>query len=247
MCCPTVRSKAIPGLVQSPVEAANQRGPHQPTAPCPALREDSRVGFGFSLTFGGGFPGVQHCEAIWLFVLISFELLLKSVKKSYILNQGWLRYTHLYSEIHLFGWEVLWVLTNVYSHVTTTKTQIQKSSKLHICVLCGQLLSTAPVSHTADLFCLGRIRPYLDFEPGSLNLPWCIWNSSMLLCISIACSFLLLSSTPLYKITADVDCRNEIKRHLFLGRKVMTNLDSILKSRDITLPAKVQSKLWFFQ
>ena len=41
------------------------------------------------------------------------------------------------------------------------------------------------------------------------------------------------------KITADVDCSHEIKRHLFLGRKVMTNLDSILKSRDITLPTKV--------
>ena len=41
------------------------------------------------------------------------------------------------------------------------------------------------------------------------------------------------------KITADGDCRHEIKRHLFLGRKVMTNLDSILKSRDITLPTKV--------
>ena len=38
------------------------------------------------------------------------------------------------------------------------------------------------------------------------------------------------------KITADVDCSHEIKRHLFLGRKAMTNLDSILKSRDITLP-----------
>ena len=41
------------------------------------------------------------------------------------------------------------------------------------------------------------------------------------------------------KITADVDCSHEIKRHLLLGRKVMTNLDSILKSRDITLPTKV--------
>ena len=41
------------------------------------------------------------------------------------------------------------------------------------------------------------------------------------------------------KITADGDCSHEIKRHLFLGRKVMTNLDSIFKSRDITLPAKV--------
>ena len=41
------------------------------------------------------------------------------------------------------------------------------------------------------------------------------------------------------KITADGDCRREIKRHLLVGRKVMTNLDSILKSRDITLPTKV--------
>ena len=41
------------------------------------------------------------------------------------------------------------------------------------------------------------------------------------------------------KITADGDCSHEIKRHLLLGRKVMTNLDSILKSRDITLPTKI--------
>ena len=41
------------------------------------------------------------------------------------------------------------------------------------------------------------------------------------------------------KITADGDCSHEIKRHLFLGRIVMTNLDSILKSRDITLPTNV--------
>ena len=40
-------------------------------------------------------------------------------------------------------------------------------------------------------------------------------------------------------ITADGDCSHEIKRHLLLGRKVMTNLDSILKTRDITLPTKV--------
>ena len=50
------------------------------------------------------------------------------------------------------------------------------------------------------------------------------------------------------KITADGDCSHEIKRHLLFGRKVMTDLDSILKSRDITLPTKViYSKLWFFQ
>ena len=43
-----------------------------------------------------------------------------------------------------------------------------------------------------------------------------------------------------YKITMDSNCSHEIKRHLLLGRKAMANLDSILKSRDITLPAKVQ-------
>ena len=47
--------------------------------------------------------------------------------------------------------------------------------------------------------------------------------------------FILLGS----KITANGDCRHEIKRHLLLGRKAIANLDSILKSRDITLPTKV--------
>ena len=55
--------------------------------------------------------------------------------------------------------------------------------------------------------------------------------------------FILLGS----KITADGDCSHEIKRHLFLGKKVMTNLDSILKSRDITLSTKVHLvKAMFF-
>ena len=48
------------------------------------------------------------------------------------------------------------------------------------------------------------------------------------------------------KITADADCRHEIKRHLLLGRKVMTNLDSIFKSRDITLPTNVHSQGYGF-
>ena len=51
------------------------------------------------------------------------------------------------------------------------------------------------------------------------------------------------------KITADSDCSHEIKRRLLLGQNVMTNLDSILKSRDITLRTKVRfwSRLWFFK
>ena len=53
--------------------------------------------------------------------------------------------------------------------------------------------------------------------------------------IETVTDFIFLGS----KITADGDCSHEIQRHLLLGRKVMTNLDSILKSRDITLPRKV--------
>ena len=52
--------------------------------------------------------------------------------------------------------------------------------------------------------------------------------------VDIMSDFIFLGS----KITADGDCSHDIKRRLFLGRKVMTNLDSILKSRDITLPTK---------
>ena len=48
-----------------------------------------------------------------------------------------------------------------------------------------------------------------------------------------------------FKITSDADCSHETKRRLFLGRKAMTNLDSILKSRDITLPTKAHLVKWF--
>ena len=49
------------------------------------------------------------------------------------------------------------------------------------------------------------------------------------------------------KITADGDCSHEIKRHLLFGMKVLSNLDSIFKCRDITLPTKVRlARLWFF-
>ena len=62
--------------------------------------------------------------------------------------------------------------------------------------------------------------------------------------VETVADFIFLGS----KITADGDCSHEFKRRLLLGRKVMTNLDSILKSRDITLPTKVSLvRLWFFQ
>ena len=53
--------------------------------------------------------------------------------------------------------------------------------------------------------------------------------------VETVAEFIFLGS----RISADGDCSNEIKRHLLLGRRVMTNLESILKSRDITLPTKV--------
>ena len=61
--------------------------------------------------------------------------------------------------------------------------------------------------------------------------PWQIDGETM----KTVTDFILRGS----KITADGDCSHDIKRHLLLGRKAMTNLDSILKSRDITLPTKV--------
>ena len=62
--------------------------------------------------------------------------------------------------------------------------------------------------------------------------------------VETVANFIFLGS----KITADGDCSHEIKRHLLLGRKVMTKLDTILKSRDITLKTKVcVVRLWFFQ
>ena len=62
--------------------------------------------------------------------------------------------------------------------------------------------------------------------------------------VETVADFIFLGS----KVTVDGDCSHEIKRRILLGRKVMTNLESILKSRDITLPIKVHlSKLWFFQ
>ena len=60
--------------------------------------------------------------------------------------------------------------------------------------------------------------------------------------IETVTDFIFLGS----KITADGDCSHEIKRRLLLGRKAMTNLDSILKSRDITLPTKAHSQSMVF-
>ena len=65
----------------------------------------------------------------------------------------------------------------------------------------------------------------------SLITLWQIYGETM----ETVTDFIFLGS----RITADSDCSHEIKRHLLLGRKAMTNLDSILKSRDVTLPTKV--------
>ena len=64
--------------------------------------------------------------------------------------------------------------------------------------------------------------------------PLTLWQNNGVTVEKVS-DFIFLGS----KITADGDCSHEIKRHMLLGRKAMTNLDSILKSRDITLPTKV--------
>ena len=61
--------------------------------------------------------------------------------------------------------------------------------------------------------------------------------------VEVVTDFLLLGS----RITVDSDCSHEIRRKLLLGRKAMTNLDSVLKNRNITLPTKVYSQDWSFQ
>ena len=78
--------------------------------------------------------------------------------------------------------------------------------------------------------------------PGPIT-SWQIDGETMETVTDLVFLFFFLSS----KIIADGDCSHEIKKHLLLGRKAMTNLDSILKGRDITLPAKVHLvKAMFF-
>ena len=111
------------------------------------------------------------------------------------------------------------------------------------------------------LFRTGLYQPFYFETPSLFFLlvlihffqPFCRHLFELFLCLALWCQkyqgrrALLLSTYISFlwcyflgsKITADGDCSHEIKRHLLLGRKVMTNLDSILKSRDITLPTKV--------
>ena len=70
-----------------------------------------------------------------------------------------------------------------------------------------------------------------NIMPSAPTTSWQIFGET----VETVTDFIFLGS----KITADCDCSHEIKRHLLFGRKVMTNVDSILKSRDITLPTKV--------
>ena len=91
-------------------------------------------------------------------------------------------------------------------------------------------------THTSELSYFGFYSPfpenhYLKHLSGPIT-SWEIDGET----VETMSDFIVLGS----KITADGDCSHEIKRRLFLGRKVMTNLDSIFKSRDITLPTKVR-------
>ena len=83
--------------------------------------------------------------------------------------------------------------------------------------------------HKGSVICISEV---IDISPGNLNFSsWEVDGET----VETVSDFIFWGS----KITADGDCSHEIKRLLLLGRKVMTKLDSVLKSRDITLPTKV--------
>ena len=118
---------------------------------------------------------------------------------------------------------------------TWKKTGLEKNSHCHALWSLSFLIALITCSCTGYLlvYCINGLSTlnYMSIPRGygSLSLEFKQWIQSL------ACTFIFGGS----KITADGDCSQEIKRHLLLGRKAMTNLDSILKSRDITLPTKV--------
>ena len=94
------------------------------------------------------------------------------------------------------------------------------------------------VKEESEKLALINIQKTKIMAPGTI-ISWEIDGET----VETVSDFIFLGS----KITADFDCSHEIKRRLLLGRKVMTNQDSILKSRDIYLPKEsVKSRLWFF-
>ena len=107
---------------------------------------------------------------------------------------------------------------------------------------------TSPEQHSLTLFTLLPMYNYFFPESEKVGLKLNIQKTKIMASgpitswqidgetVETVADFIFLGS----KITADGDCSHEIKRCLLLGRKIMTNLDSILKSRDITLPTKVR-------
>ena len=121
-----------------------------------------------------------------------------------------------------------------------------------------QLVNTYKFYHKCIL--KGQGREWFSWEKEYLwhhaiqiwwNMEWLcfIFSVNTLSAESIHCSKIITFLGS--KITVDGDCSHEIKRCLFFGRKAMTNLDSIIKSRDITFPTKIYivqvQKPWFFQ
>ena len=113
-----------------------------------------------------------------------------------------------------------------------------KQSQFTILSLSGLLLGPCTVLNITEFTCdsLGWLKVFYTFGASgcALSLPWFI------LFYEDPKNHLYISISVGSKINADGDCSHEIKRPLLLGRKVMTNLDSIFKRRDITLPTKVR-------
>ena len=99
----------------------------------------------------------------------------------------------------------------------------RRDQKVFLIDQCKEIEESNRMGKTRDIFMASHHSPIISWQTDGET-------------VETVTDFIFLAS----KITADGDCSHEIKRHLLLGRKVMTNLDSILKSRDITLPTKVR-------
>ena len=138
------------------------------------------------------------------------------------------------------------VLCNFWQHCGGVNGDLLQEGLCHTQVCCTQspgpcgspLLTCTSTGHAQTPFCLslcGILGAWCT--QGLLEPSECLWREWGLILNSENSGWLYFGGS---KITEDGDCSHEIKRHLLLGRKVMTNLDSIIKSRDITLPTRVR-------
>ena len=173
-----------------------------------------------SFTFIKRFFSSSLLSAIWVVYSAYLKLLLFS----------WWSWFHLViHQAQHFTWCILHI--SFFFLLCYFQRIARRDQKVFLIDQCKEIEESNRMGKTRDIFMASHHSPIISWQTDGET-------------VETVTDFIFLSS----KITADGDCSHEIKRHLLLGRKVMTNLDSILKSRDITLPTKVHLvKAWFFK